>query len=421
MSTQNTHTTYTIGQINHRVRSGGIYWKQCLIVADSAWYLVSEAKLGDALHPKWLISNTNLAKLLRVSANNLASYYQAVMSVPSHAIYHDDAPVHFVLDDGKPIRRTRQLMWTLSGVKFIINLSGIRIDAAIKSSIRAWILAQSSVYGVELSPSFATRADPVTVTKVKDLSITCVADAVQNITASVRYVAGIVDQLCLEVNRRKELEEEMATLRKQVMALTGNLPGLPSKLPNKIDAARKADKPAVQFTQAPKADRGKAMVFAIGNNGSENESLHQYIARRGNKHHRAENLTRIGLLNSDQLYSLFADSWIDPATNKLIKKDKFQELLRRTFHVAHSSHRTPILKSEMIRANMAVVCQVLCKKKPNPTDDNGNQLELDNPAYVSSAEPCVRFQTRYTAKAIDYLKDKWHMILGQSSGQKIKS
>jgi hypothetical protein len=120
-------------------------------------------------------------------------------------------------------------------------------------------------------------------------------------------------------------------------------------------------------------------------------------------------------LNSDQLYSLFSDSWIDPSTNKLIRKSDFQELLRNVFHTKNSTHRTPILKSEMVRANMVVVCQVFCKKKPNPTDAQGNRLELDNPAYLHSPEPCVRFQTRYTAKAIDYLRNNWYMTLESSS------
>jgi hypothetical protein len=68
---------------------------------------------------------------------------------------------------------------------------------------------------------------------------------------------------------------------------------------------------------------------------------------------------------------------------------------------------------------MAVICQVLCKKKPNPTDDLGNKLELDNPAYSFSKEPCVRFQVRYTSKAIDHLKKNWYKLLEASSGQKV--
>jgi hypothetical protein len=81
----------------------------------------------------------------------------------------------------------------------------------------------------------------------------------------------------------------------------------------------------------------------------------------------------------------------------------------------------------MVRANMVVVCQVFCKKKPNPTDAQGNKLELDNPAYLYSPEPCVRFQARYTAKAIDYLKINWYMLVNwyvlaeSSSGQEIKA
>jgi hypothetical protein len=420
MSTQNTHT---ISQINHRVRSGGMYWKQCQITKANTWYLASEAKLGDDLFPKWLITNTNLAKLLFVSANNLASYYNIadVTHALKYATYHDDAPAQFVIDDSIPVKRTRQLMWTLAGVDFIINKSGIRIGDLIKADMRVWISAQTTIYGSTAPQNVA----PAKV-KLKEASIASLADASQTITEAFRYVCGVVDKLCLEVNKRKELEEELSTTRKQVNALQvrlTNLLGTREKdagsgiqfSQDTMVGTAKAYEHKIEVIKAPKIDRGSAVAFNL----SSKESLSQYIARKGKKHHRAENLTRMGLLNSDQLYSLFSDNWTDPATDKLINKDKFQDVLRDVFHLKHSNHRTPMLKAEMIRGNMAVVCQVLCKKKPNPVDDNGNKLELDNPAYLSSPDPCVRFQTRYTSKAIDYLTKNWYTLLKPESGQKV--
>ena len=119
----------------------------------------------------------------------------------------------------------------------------------------------------------------------------------------------------------------------------------------------------------------------------------------------------MGLLNSEQVYSLFSDFWVDPNTCKLVKKSEFQEILRKVFHLKNSTHRTPILKAEMMRNNMAVVRQVTCKKKPNPVDAEGNKLDLDNPAYTSNGKQCIRFQVRYLSKGIDYLKDNWYKLL----------
>jgi hypothetical protein len=137
------------------------------------------------------------------------------------------------------------------------------------------------------------------------------------------------------------------------------------------------------------------------------------------RHVKVDHLTRTGFLNSDQVYSLFSDFWIDPTTSRLIKKAKFQEILRTVFHLRNSTHRAPILKTEMIRDNMSIVTQVTCKKQPNPVDAQGNKLELDNPAYTSNSKKCVRFQVRYTAKGIDYLKKNWYTLLETSSGHQI--
>jgi hypothetical protein len=401
MSTQ---TTHTINSINHRVRSGGIYWKQYHAgfrgpKNHSIWYLVSEAKLADIGQPKWLITNSTLATILAVSANNLASYSK--IASKNHFVYHDDAPTHFIVDDGKPTRRTRQLLWTLEGIKFILTVSGIRLNTSFKGDMLEWVQYLSDTFDKKDLPvtqvvaSISKPKEPI-----QENTITSVVDAQNNIIEAVRYVTNIVDQLWLERNKRRELENEVTSLRAQIDKLVNST----------ADSSTPKDSEPIQIrkVESTKFDSTK-------------ESLSQYVSRKGKKHHRAEQLTRMGLLNSDQIYSLFSDSWIHPSTGKLINKDKFQVLLRNVFHLQHSTHRTPMLKSEMIRDNMAIVCQVVCKKKPNPTDDHGNKLDLDNPAYLSSSEPCVRFQTRYTSKAIDYLRNNWYKLLESSSGSKIKA
>jgi hypothetical protein len=410
MSTQNKNTA--ISGINHRVRSGGLYWKQVNIGKghyganrQGVWYFTSEAKLAEADMPRWLISNRNLATLLCVSSNSLARY--ANFAYAKHTVYHDDAPTHFVSEDIKHTKRTRQLLWTLDGVHFIFNKSGIRLNANVKKEMELWIAGQAAVSGhrntetPDIVVPNSTEEDFASAIDIKSVQA-----AKHTIIEAVKYVTDIVDQLWFERNKRRELEVEVSSLRDQIERFSS---------PRAAGASRaEVNVKSLKSVKAAVAAKQNILVDL-----SSAESLSQYLSRNGKKQYKAEQLTRMGLLNSDQIYSLFSDSWLDKSTSELIQKDKFQDLLRQIFHLKHSSHRTPMLKAEMIRDNMAVVCQVFCKKKPNPTDDYGNKLELDNPAYTSNSDPCVRFQVRYTAKAIDYLRNNWYMLLDSVSEQKV--
>jgi hypothetical protein len=414
MSTQNTNKD--IVNINHRVRSGGLYWKQFSIEnghllkhlksTAGAWLLKSEAKLAELQTPKWLISNKNLAFLLNVGAKNLASYGVCDIS-NNFVVYHDDAPTHFVVDGDTPIRRTRQMLWTLDGVDFIINAAKIRLSDDVKYNIQAWLEAQLQSYvaaPVKMdkwnAPSAVVSNNETTQTQ----AIKSAAHPGRDVIESVQHITAIVEQLWTERNRRRELEIELSDLREQ--HANANKKGTIK------NCAIVKSKLTVDIS---KPSEDKNIILAR----SSTESLSQYLARNKKKHYKSDQLTRMGLLNSGQVYSLFFDSWIDPDTGVLIQKDKFQNVLRHVFHLKHSSHRTPLLKTDAVREHMAVICQVLCKKKPNPTDDLGNKLELDNPAYSFSKEPCVRFQVRYTSKAIDHLKKNWYKLLEAASGQKV--
>lgn len=402
------HTQYCIKEINHRVRSGGLYWKQYRLQSkhvghkeSDVWYLVSEAKIAEANTPRWLITNTNLAKLLLVSASNLASYSNLYES--RNYTRHDDAPVHFVSEEGKPIKRTRQLLWTLEGLDFIINKSGIRLMDSVKDDMRVWLKAQATAYGVYTPSTPLPTAKEVTSNdKIKSLG-----EASNNIIEAVKYVTDIVNQLWVERNKRRELEDEITRLKQQVANVSAPSKPAPLVLNNKplkkeeLEAESKLASVRINYHRT------------LGSNNSLQLSLNQYLAGKGNPQ-KSEQLTRLGLLNSDQVYILFHEFWKD-SKGKLIQKDKFQDILRDVFHTTNTTHRTPCLKSDVVRDNMAIVCQVFCKKKPNPRDNSGNILEVDNPAYTASPHPCVRFQVRYTSKAIDYLRANWYKLLNGSA------
>jgi len=411
MSTQNKNTA--ISGINHRVRSGGLYWKQFNIGKghyganrQGVWYFTSEAKLAEVDTPRWLISNRNLATLLCVSSNSLARY--ANFTYAKHTVYHDDAPTHFVSEDIKHTKRTRQLMWTLDGVHFIFNKSSIRLNANVKKEMELWIAGQAAVSGhrntetPDIGVPDSTEEDFASAIDIKSVQA-----AKHTIIEAVKYVTDIVDQLWFERNKRRELEVEVFALREQIERFSNPRTDVPSP---------KAEVKIKSLKNVSAAVAAKQNILV---DLESTDSLSQYLSRKGKKQYKAEQLTRMGLLNSDQVYSLFPSDWHDKMTGELIQKDRFQNLLRHVFHLKHSSHRTPMLKAEMIRDNMAVICQVFCKKKPNPTDDHGNKLELDNPAYISNNEPCVRFQVRYTAKAIDYLRNNWYMLLDSVNEQKV--
>lgn len=442
MSTQ---TQYTIvNEVNHRVRSGGFYWKQvkvdknlCVHSTEGAWYLVSEANLSAPDLHAWLISNTSLALLLNVRPKTLNKHapYRT-----ENCVYHHDAPISFVRDDAK-IKRTRQIMWTLEGVKSILTESKATINPEVKKHILNWITALETKYSVPVifnkAPAPAVINTPVVNTTLKE--------TVENITDAVTYVINIVEQMWAERNRRRELEDEVAKLKLQIDLLNAKPEAVPvvHKVPGsrfgsltlKELAARDMPRSKefnVKFVKEAKDltnDDEEEIVYesnvfkhysssptvAV----STKETLSDYLSRVSQQHTKVDHLTRMGLLNSDQVYSLFSDFWIDPTTSKLIQKAKFQDILRDVFHLKNSTHRTPILKSEMIRNDLSVVRQVTCKKKPNPVDAKGNKLDLDNPAYTSNSKKCIRFQARYTAKGIDYLKKNWYTLLEESSGQQI--
>jgi len=402
------HTQYCIKEINHRVRSGGLYWKQYRLHSQHVghkesdiWYLVSEAKIAEANTPRWLITNNNLAKLLLVSANNLASYSKLCDS--RHFEMHNDAPVHFVAEEGKPIKRTRQLLWTLDGLDFIINKSGIRLVESVKDDMRVWLKAQSTAYGVYTPTApLPTEKEVTGNDKIKSLG-----EASNNIIEAVKYVTDIVNQLWVERNKRRELEDEITRLKQQIANVSA--PAKPATLVLNNSTPKKLRIKAESKLESVRINYHRT----LGSNNSLQLSLSQYLAGKGNPQ-KSEQLTRLGLLNSDQVYILFHAFWKD-AKGKLIQKDKFQDILRDVFHTANTTHRAPILKSDAVRDNMAIVCQVFCKKKPNPRDTSGNILEQDNPAYTASPHPCVRFQARYTSKAIDYLRANWYKLLNEAA------
>lgn len=145
---------------------------------------------------------------------------------------------------------------------------------------------------------------------------------------------------------------------------------------------------------------------------SSPDSLKHYVNKLGIWDD-VNNLTKSGLLNSDQVLSLFSSYWLDEK-GKLVGKARFQRILRAAFHLPASTHEAPTLRSQAVRDNLSVVCHVVCPKWDNPVDSKGAVQKADNPAYkVDKQNKHVRPQVRYSFKGVDWLRKNWTSMLKQ--------
>lgn len=389
----------SIVENNKGIRSGGYTWTQYRL-NNGAWFLADEAK-NKVAESQFLITNSNLAKVLGMSRKTLSEYAQGLNREKCY--YHSDCPsyFHYSVTSKRPAIRNKQLMWTLSGLYYLLFNKNLRIHKERKSQVMSWYSQMSARYGdstqaVEVKEdSIAQPVAPVVSVASPKVEATTETKETMKISA-LKYVSDIIDQLWEERNARRALEAEVADLKARLQFIT--VPTSVSKQHANVtlDSIKAAMTSRIKFDQT--------------------ESLSRFVSRLGTFRH-GEDLTKMGLLNSDQVYGLFSDFWVDPVTNLLIAKEKFQAILRSVFHLTHSDHRTPLLKAKAIRHNYAVVCQVQCKKLPNPRGPKGEILEKDNPAYLASKEPCVRFQTRYTSKAVEYLRTNWSRLLNEPASK----
>lgn len=388
-----------IVETNKGIRSGGYTWTQHRL-NNGAWFLADEAK-NKVAESQFLINNANLAKVLGISRKTLSEHAQGLDREKCY--YHSDCPsyFHYSVTSKKPAIRNKQLMWTLSGLYYLLFNKNLRIHKERKSQVMYWYSQMSARYGVG-TQAVEFKEDPITQPVVPIAPIVSPKAEAATETKetmkinAIKYVSDIIDQLWEERNARRALEAEVADLKSRLQFIT--VPTSVNKQPStaNLDSIKAALKSRIKFDQT--------------------ESLARFISRLGTFRH-GEDLTKMGLLNSDQVYGLFSDFWIDPVTNLLIAKEKFQAILRSVFHLTNSDHRTPLLKAKAIRHNYAVVCQVQCKKLPNPRGPKGEILEKDNPAYLASKEPCVRFQARYTSKAVEYLRTNWSRLLNEPASK----
>ena len=366
MTTQSKEQLEMNLNIKNYVNCGGYQWTQ-IKIDDATWYLINESKNVYDVERYVLMPNKCFASLLKIDTKRLSKLY---CGMTQHGVYHDDAPTSFVPPgtSGKGVHKTRQLMWTLDGMHSILDVlktKGVEVDDAI----RAWLWEHRK----EFERKQPSPENQPTVSS---------CDVIET-NKAVNYITQIINQLKKTTIRHDLLQKEVKKLKADIEALT-----------SKPRASSPVVTPSAHLTGGvkPYTDKVDSLSELLSKSVSVTDT---------------DRFTKVGLFNSDQIYSTFAHEWIDPKTKKLINKNKFYAILRYVFHKSNSSHRAPVLKASAIRENYALVCQIFCKKKSNPLDAEGNALDLENPAYLSNKHPCVRLQARYTSNAIHLLISRW--------------
>lgn len=377
----------------NNVRCGGLMWRQNKVNNDeNIWFLTcggnSDSIVADSVD--FLMPNKCLANLLKINSKKLTKLAGSINSEDS--IYFDDCPTAFAtFPEFTTLHRTRQRLWTLKGIENIFNI----LKAAkheISEEIESWLIANKAKLYVSDAASKESSAStgccvesgsqelmplqipsPTVETYVNELTSSEVGKAVNYITQILNYLRKIEIQNVSLSKQVRELKDAIAKNSTKQSSNSATVLNINCKIPTDLN---------------------------------DPDSLSKFLSRLP-KAADADMLTRNGLLNSDQIYSAFAEKWNDPNTGKLIKKEDFQAILRYVFHKSNSSHRIPVLKANALRDNFAAVCTIRCKKKANPRDASGNILDIDNPAYTSNEHPCVRLQARYTSKAVELLIQRW--------------
>jgi hypothetical protein len=337
------------------------------------------------------MSNKCLGVLLGVNSKNLAKYNTSAVN----AVMHFDAPAGFFNvstttkhDKLKNSSRTTQTMWTLSGVAYILqNIKSRRSNEFIETFIK-WIEDQADIYDKPIEDNIIKPKQELSQEEFPFIE-QADRDAAKK---AANYINQIINQWQKECILNSSLVLSNNKLKIKVKELEDKI----IELENKI----KGSKPV------------KAVAAAVKEkyDTDTTDSLSKFISRLGVVKN-VDDLTKAGLLNSDQMFSIFNEKWKSPKTGKLIHKNEFQAVIRGVFHTPNSTHAAPVIVTEALRNNYAAICRVACKKQPNPVDENGNILHIDNPAYTSNEHPCIRLQPRYTSKAIEYLTKNWEKLV----------
>lgn len=330
-------------------------------VTCSVWYLRNTVS-NDLLYPNKIVaeilglSPSYIIKLL----DNVKNYF----SKEAIAITHAAVPVSSY---ASITNRVKQTLWTKKGIAWLLKV------------VKPKKKYDTDFYSIFLLED-VQEAVPQENYKVLNKagkqvgSVQLVSDTRVNNPDPVKEVESILS----------DVDNNIAILKKKLLAAVEECEILKQQLQQK--------QVAVQSWQS---DTPASLQFYINKIGIWDDVF---------------NLTKAGLLNSDQVFSLFSTSWLDE-TGRPVTHPRFNKILRYAFHTAHSTHEAPTLKYSAIRSNFSVVCHVVCPKWDKPKASKGVFVDVSNPAYKTSALKHVRPQVRYSFKGIEWLRKNWTSML----------
>lgn len=301
-----------------------------------------------------LYPNITVAAVLGVDPSTAAKYSRKCKK------YYSDHSEFIVNHASVPVAsnsniRNKQTLWTIDAIRFVMSVNtkfrGTRYDELY------YMLA--CPFGDKLAETEkVSEPAPVAQTHVDD------ADEINNIMTSVA--------------------ENLATLKSKLVSAVEEKEALKKKLKN-----------SEAVVQSWRDDTPKSLQTYVNKTGEWDDVF---------------NLTKAGLLNTEQVLSLFSGSWLDE-NGTLVTKARFQKILRHAFHTPHSTHESPTLKHSAIMANYSVVCHVVCPKWEKPKVSKGAAADAANPAYKANELKHVRPQVRYSFKGIEWLRNNWTRLL----------
>lgn len=388
----------------------GVNWKQRSLGKpyECVWYFKNQHD--------WMIPNKQLCAALGMHDSSLSSWAkkaEAVQTADDVFIMRVYVLTRYIQLEGESSRKM-QILWTSSGVNWLMNKSGFFPARWVKSNLQA-SKSRSFLLCAQDDKSCEDAAGPKTVCTAAPSPVD------DELTRSIKELASIIQSKlpALTVTANSLIQSDLENLRKINFNLVlenekhkSTIKELKSKLAEKENFTT-PELPKLFDNEeyyVPAAFRKQALPetkFCIDLDTPNSLSL--YI-KNYKKSYTVDELNNLGLFNATRLYLETFSKFIDHTTGQIIDKNKFYNILRGEFVLTAPRARNPKVLAAAEIANYAVVARVICPKMNNPKLADGTILEKDNPAFKHSQEPNLRPQIRYTAKAKKYLETNWDTL-----------
>lgn len=396
------------------ININGVNWKQRSLGKpyERVWYFKNQ--------DDWMIPNKQLCAALGLHNSSLSGWAkkaEASQSADAVFIIRVYAPTLYVKLEGESSRKM-QILWTSSGVNWLMNKSGFFPARWVKSNLQA-SKSRSFLLCAQDDKSCVNEAD------TKNACTAAPATIDDELTRVIKELGAIIQAKlpALTVNNNSLIQADVDSLRKLNFDLVlenekhrSTIKDLKAKLalaykdnaaPDKNDFT--ADNEEYYVPASFRTHNNSDKIVDVNYISYQPYSLSNFIKNKKLSYTVSE-LNTLGLFNATRLYLENFINHIDPTTGSRVNKNKFYDILRNEFVLTRHRAKNPKVLAAAEKENYAVVVKVVCPKMRNPTLPDGTILEKDNPAFNYSKEINLRPQIRYSLKAKKYIEDNWAML-----------